>query len=95
MVDDCIDFSDLIELADAEYSVCSKNYISASDIEKGNFHINAADLKPDDDIELEHSLTMNHDKSKVCIVSKTIKFKDLCKAIAEQLVKNDLTVGDE
>lgn len=96
MIDDCIDFSDSIELTNNEYyNVCSKKYLLASDIDKVNFHVSAVDLKPDDNIELEHSLVMNHDNSKVYIKSKTITFKDLCKAIAEQFIKNDLTVEDE
>ena len=65
-------------------------------ISKVNIMVDSHDISPDDDIEISHHFEQSlNGIDDVHVVSKTIKFKDLCKAIAEQLVNNDLTIESE
>ena len=65
-------------------------------ISKVNIMVDSYGISPDDDIEISYHFEQSlNGIDDVHMVSKTIKFKDLCKAIAEQLVNNDLAIESE
>ena len=73
--------------------ICAKEYVP--DIQKDVFYASSNEISPDDDIEISHWFSVNAGSSKVTMTSRTIKFRDLCEAIARQLVKNDLAVSED
>ena len=65
-------------------------------ISKVNIMVDSHGISPDDDIDISYHFEQSlNGIDDVHFVSKTIKFKDLCKAIAEQLVNNDLVIESE
>lgn len=78
----------------AKFEIYNKKNIPK--ISKVNIMVGSHNISSDDDIEISHYFEQSlNGIDDVHIVSKTIKFKDLCKAIAEQLVNNDLAIESE
>ena len=77
----------------ATNNIDTKNIIT--DIKKDNIEINLHDINPEDYVEISHDFMPSTYDNRITVMSRSIKFKDLCKAIAIQIVKNDLDIEKE
>ena len=78
----------------ATNNICTtKNIIT--DIRKDNIEISLHDINPEDYVEISHDFMPSTYNNSITVRSRSIKFKDLCKAIAIQIVKNDLDIEKE
>ena len=83
---DC--YSIIANYSDDNDSMYSRSNLKVEHIDNT---IGPYDIKPDDLVDITMHITRTNSID-MKVITKSMKFKDLCKAIARQLVRNDLDV---
>ena len=88
MTDDASDIA-YTAIASGTYS-CPK-----LDVNEIEHTVKPHEIKPDDFIKIDFRVVPRSDRCGITVMSRSITFKDLCTAIARQLVDNDLNIESD